>query len=37
MRITLSLQPGSKVALPLELPDEAVSMTVRELKARIMA
>ena len=38
MKNTLSLQPGSKLALPLELPDEAVpSMTVRELKARIMA
>lgn len=37
MKITLSLQPGNKLALPLELPDDKVStMTVRDLKGLVM-
>ena len=37
MKITLSLQPGNKLALPLELPDDVFpTMTVRDLKGLIM-
>ena len=37
MKITLSLQPGNKVQIPLEIPDEELkALTVLNLKEKIM-
>ena len=37
MKVVLELQPGKKVQLPLEIPDEELpTFTVAVLKARIM-
>ena len=38
MKLILSLQPGNKLQIPLEIPeDEVQSMTVADLKEKIMS